>query len=216
MTPAGYSLCIGLAVPSGKSMALDIAHGPINIVAGLFGGGLAGMILGSTALWQTRAMRTVATIVFSQLVMFIAVYFHFTGAGAMGALVMAIVATRFWASDKTPAWYRSTSSTEYAHETEHDVAYFWRLVAQPLLFGIIGTAANFSVLSPASIPKALLVIASGIAVRLPTAWMVTFGANLTMKERHVPAQKRVLLVHTHHGLQSMQRTAGDCRGLPFL
>lgn len=194
-------------MPSGKSIALDIAHGPINIVAGLFGGCLAGLILGSTALWRTRTMRTVATILLSQLVMFTAVYFHFTGAGAMGALVMAIVATRFWASDQTPAWYRSTSSTEYAHETEHDVAYFWRLVAQPLLFGIIGTAANFSVLSPASIPKALLVIACGIVIRLPTAWIVTFGANLTMKERHAPAHKLEMLIHPHHGIQSMHRTA---------
>lgn len=183
---AGYSLCIGLAVPSGKSLALDIAHGPINIVAGLVGGSMAGVLLGSTALWQTRTMRTIATLIFSQLLMFTALYFHFTGAGAMGALVMAIVATRFWASDRTPTWYRTRASTEYAHETEHDVAFFWRLIAQPLLFGIIGTAADFSVLSPGSIPKAVLVIACGIAVRLPMAWMVTFGANLNLKERHGP------------------------------
>lgn len=173
-------------MPSGKSLALDIAHGPINIVGGLLGGGLAGVLLGSTALWKTRTVRTMATLVFSQLIMFAAVYFHFTGAGAMGALVMAIVATRFWASDKTPTWYRSGSSTEYAHETEHDVAFFWRLVAQPLLFGIIGTAADFSILNPASIPRALVVIACGIVVRLPTAWGVIFGASLTMKERHAP------------------------------
>lgn len=166
-------------------MALDIAHGPINIIAGLVGGSLAGVILGSTALWQTRTMRTAATLIFSQLLMFIAVYFHFTGAGAMASLIMAIVATRFWASDKTPKWFRAGSSTEYAHETEHDVAYFWRLVAQPLLFGIIGTAADFSVLNPSSIPKALVVIACGVVVRLPTAWAVTFGANLNLKERRV-------------------------------
>eukprot|EP00892_Ulva_mutabilis_P007649 jgi/Ulvmu1/5256/UM022_0049.1 len=179
----GYSLCIGLAVPSGKSLAMDIAHGPINIIAGLVGGSLAGVVVGSTALWHNRMMRTAATLIFSQLVMFAAVYFHYTGAGAMGALIMAIVATRFWASDRTPRWFSSGSSSEYAHETEHDVAFFWRLVAQPLLFGIIGTAADFSVLSPSSIPKALLVIACGVAVRLPTAWVVTFGANLNIKER---------------------------------
>ena len=76
---AGYSLFIGIAVPSGKSLALDLAHGPINVAAGITGGVLAGLLLGCTRLWHTRLLRTIATLVLSQLLMFLAFHFHYTG-----------------------------------------------------------------------------------------------------------------------------------------
>jgi solute carrier family 9B (sodium/hydrogen exchanger), member 1/2 len=101
----------------------------------------------------------------------------------MGSLVMAIVAARLWQHENMPWWYHTEASAEYAHETEQDVADFWRIIAQPVLFGIIGTAVDFSTLSPSSIPKALAVIALGVAFRLPTASAVTFGAGLNTKER---------------------------------
>lgn len=180
---AGYSLCIGLAVPSGHARAMDIAHGPINVAAGAVFGSIAGIVLGCTRLWNTRPLRTVGTLVGSQLLIFAANHFHYTGAGALAALVMAIFASKLWANSRTPAWYRSEVSTEHAHEAEADVAVFWRCIAQPVLFGIIGTAVDFHVLDAAAIPKALLVIAVGVAVRLPTAAAVTFGAGLNAKER---------------------------------
>jgi solute carrier family 9B (sodium/hydrogen exchanger), member 1/2 len=102
----------------------------------------------------------------------------------MGALVMAIVAARLWGYDKMPSWYHSEVGSEHAHETEQDVAVFWRLIAQPVLFGIIGTAVDFSSLCASSIPKALAVIAIGVAFRLPTAAAVTFGAGLNARERY--------------------------------
>jgi solute carrier family 9B (sodium/hydrogen exchanger), member 1/2 len=108
---------------------------------------------------------------------------HYTGAGAMAGLIMAIVASKLWANPRLPAWYRGETSAEFAHETEQAVAAVWRLLAQPLLFGIIGTVADFRELQAASIPKALVVIAIGVAVRLPTAALVTFGAGLNVKER---------------------------------
>ena len=180
---AGYSLCIGLAVPSGHSIAMDIAHGPINVAAGVLGGGAAGVLLGSTTLWHTRMLRSLATLALSQLLMFCALHFHYTGAGAMGSLIMAIVASKLWGNDRMPRWYHSETSSEFAHQVEGDVALFWRHVAQPILFGVIGTAVDFRVLNPASIPRALLVVVIGVCCRLPTASLVTFGAGLNLKER---------------------------------
>lgn len=101
----------------------------------------------------------------------------------MGGLIMAIVASKLWANPNLPAWYRGESSAEFAHETEQAVAKIWRFIAQPLLFGVIGTVADFRVLEASSIPKALVIIAVGVAVRLPTASLVTFGAGLNLKER---------------------------------
>ena len=180
---AGYSLCIGLAVPSGESNAMDIAEGPINVVAGFVFGGIAGGLLGCTRLWRNRALRTLATLLLCQLLMFAALHFHYTGAGAMASLMMAIVGSKLWANRRLPHWYHTDASPEHAHVAENDIALFWRHVAQPLLFGIIGTAVDFSKLSPSSIPKALIVIALGVCIRLPTASLVTFGAGLNLKER---------------------------------
>ena len=179
----GYSLCIGLAVPSGHSLAMDIAHGPINVAAGVTAGAAAGAVLGCTRLWHTRRMRTLAALALSQLLMFCAFSLHYTGAGAMASLVMAIVGAKLWATTRAPGWYSAAPSAEYAHETEHDVAVFWTNVAQPVLFGVIGTAVDFSQLSLAVIPKALLVIVCGVAVRLPLAAAVTWGAGLNARER---------------------------------
>lgn len=78
----------------------------------------------------------------------------------MGGLVMAIVASKLWANPSLPAWYRGEASAEFAHETEHSVAMIWRMLAQPLLFGVIGTVVDFRVLEVASIPKALVVVNS--------------------------------------------------------
>jgi hypothetical protein len=81
--------------------------------------------------------------------------------------MMAIVASKLWARTDTPAWYRGEVSRDHAHECEHDIAFVWKWLAQPLLFGVIGTAVNFRQLSPSTIPKSLLVVAVGVAVRSP-------------------------------------------------
>jgi solute carrier family 9B (sodium/hydrogen exchanger), member 1/2 len=180
---AGYALCIGIAVPSGHSLAMDLSHGPISIAGGLVAGTLAGLVLGSTRIWNTHTTRTLSTLILGQLLMCGAVRLHYTGAGAMGSLIMAIVGSKLWASPRTPIWYSGETSTEFSHETEQDMAQLWCWVAQPILFGVIGTVADFRILRLASIPKALVVIACGIAVRLPTAALVIFGAGLTVKER---------------------------------
>lgn len=104
----------------------------------------------------------------------------------MGGLIMAIVASKMWSNPpaRVPTWYCGEVSSEFPHEVEQTVAMIWRAVAQPLLFGVIGTVANFRVLEAAVIPKALVVVAIGVCIRLPTASLVTYGAGLNVKERY--------------------------------
>jgi NhaP-type Na+/H+ or K+/H+ antiporter len=64
-----YTLFINLAVkgPSsggdGRSLALDLAAGPISIAAGFVGGGLLGVIASFTRLWSSRRKRTAGVVV---------------------------------------------------------------------------------------------------------------------------------------------------------
>ena len=41
------------------------------------------------------------------------------------------------------------------------VGAFWRWVAQPLLFGLIGTGVNFHTISAGTLPKSLVVVLAG-------------------------------------------------------
>ena len=49
---------------------------------------------------------------------------------------------------------------------EHRAAWIWAWVAQPLLFGIVGTAANFRKIKPATIPLSVVSILSGACLAL--------------------------------------------------
>ena len=59
----------------------------------------------------------------------------------------------------------------------------WKTLFQPLLFGVIGSAIKFANLSPATIPRSILLILIGLCVRLPAAFFAcSFGA-LNFKEK---------------------------------
>mmetsp|Transcript_17334 Transcript_17334/g.41407 ORF Transcript_17334/g.41407 Transcript_17334/m.41407 type:complete len:626 (+) Transcript_17334:138-2015(+) len=177
----GYSLFIGLAVPSG-GLGWNIAQGPLNLVFGVVGGACGGLLLSATALWRKRWQRSFAIFVAGQLLMAFFVRFHFKGAGAMASLVMGLVAMIAWEA----GWPRPLSvgpSTHFAHEAEADMAVIWQLFGQPMLFSVIGTALDFRLLAPTTVPLAIAAVAIGVAVRLPIAGSVVWGANLNVKER---------------------------------
>ena len=50
---------------------------------------------------------------------------------------------------------------KYTHEAEKAVGMFWRLFAQPVLFGIIGTLIDFRTIETGEIPKSVLLILIG-------------------------------------------------------
>jgi len=58
-----------------------------------------------------------------------------------------------------------------------------RLIVEPLLFGLIGAAVNFHVISASVIPKAIAIIIIGVCVRVPVAFLSVFGSTLNLKER---------------------------------
>lgn len=86
----------------------------------------------------------------------------------------------------TNGWPRFLSqgkNPHYGTAVEHHVALFWEWVAEPLLFGLVGTAVDFHYINPSTIPKSLLVIVCGWAARCPATFFAVMGAGLTWKER---------------------------------
>ncbi len=67
----------------------------------------------------------------------------------------------------------------YAREVEYRVGLFWRVAAQPLLFGIIGTLVDLRTVSGGIIPRALAIVAvGGCAGRAWAGWRVGKWAPL--------------------------------------
>ena len=63
------------------------------------------------------------------------------GGGALASLVLGMAVSQFWAKGQ-PAILAKRADPLYAHTAEHVVGIFWRLIAQPLLFGLAGTGAR--------------------------------------------------------------------------
>ncbi len=130
----------------------------------------------------------------AQGLLFFLYNFSFKAGGALSALVLGLVANLLWQQGRNLIWplhkfipslLSSGPNEKHSHQVEHVIGIYWRWVAQPLLFGIIGTMMNFR--KPgfvfSYIPKALAIIAVGLAVRMPTTFVCMAKAGLTWKER---------------------------------
>ena len=71
----------------------------------------------------------------------------------------------------------------FAHEVEGDLALAWKTIFQPLLFGVIGAAIKFANLTPATIPRSIMLILIGLCIRLPVAFFACSFGSLNFKEK---------------------------------
>lgn len=180
---SGFSMFINLAIPSDhSSLAENILHGPLTIVFGVLFGAFGGGLMACTEVWNARWKRTVATFAIGMVFMFGSAKLHYSGSGAMGGLIMGMIASVLWKAGK-PEWGAKRADSHYAHRAEADLAFVWELIFQPLLFGVIGTTLDFREIESSTIPKAILLVFIGLATRLPAAYSATYGRGLTFKER---------------------------------
>ena len=71
-----------------------------------------------------------------------------------------------------------------SHLVEANIGLLWTWLAQPLLFGVIGTELNFHRMAPAVAGRALLVVGVGLLVRIPAAYAaVHFDERLKFREK---------------------------------
>lgn len=191
----GYSLFSNLAIRNpDTSLVWQLLHGPLDILFGLTAGLVGAMFCSCTRLWNTKLKLVLVVFFTAQGLLFFLYDFSFKAGGALSALVLGLVANVLWAQGRNVIWpfhkfipgmLSSGPNEKHSHQVEHVIGVYWRWVAQPLLFGIIGTMMNFRkegfVFS--YIPKALAIIAVGLAIRMPTTFFCMAGAGLTLKER---------------------------------
>lgn len=186
---SGYTIFKSFALSAGHGgLAWTIMHGPVDMITGVTAGAMAGVVASCTAFWDTRVKRSAIIFLLGMLLMFAGKYIDFSGGGAMGGLCMGIVANKLWASGWAPGGNKIGRlslgpDSHFAHEVENDLAAAWKSLFQPLLFGVIGSAIKFATLSPATIPRSILLIFIGLCVRLPAAFVATSFGALNFKEK---------------------------------
>jgi NhaP-type Na+/H+ or K+/H+ antiporter len=180
----GYTICKSIALSaSGGVSAWAILHGPVDVVAGVSAGCLGGLICGCTAIWGKKWQRSSAVFGMGLTLMFLGRKYGFNGGGAMASLVLGIAANKCWTNGKPMDGLSIGPLPHAAHTVESDLARAWKIVFQPLLFGVIGTAVKFASMTPSTIPKSILILVIGLCVRLPMAYASVGGGTLTHKER---------------------------------
>jgi len=193
---SGFAICIAFAIPNKSAttltMILNIIHGPLTIGCGMTLGLITGNIAAMTRVWDTHWKRVAVVAVQGFLLAFGAKTLerewiidgaHPIGAstGILGALSMAGVTSFMWERGK--GHLSAGKEKHYAHDVEATLASLWAIVAQPLLFGVVGSYLDFRRMPGETIVKAILTVTIGVSFRTGMAYCAMFKAGLSPKEQ---------------------------------
>lgn len=170
------------SVDSSRNPGWTIASGPVQVVFGFVGGVIAGYIIGATRIWNTALKRFAALFGAGLLLMFFLEYFELLSGGALGALFTGLVASNLWERG-TPKWASLGPSFLYTPEAERGMSVIWRWVMEPILFVTVGSALDFSEIESRTIPKSIIIICSGLALRILATYFVMSGFGYRWKEK---------------------------------
>lgn len=181
---SGFSICIASAIPSNSdnNNIIDNLDGLFNFIGGIIIGYFAGYIISLTILWNSQIKRTVITLSVGLMCSFIGAWYGYGGGGALAALVMAVIGAKNWRIGY-PLSLSEGPNLVANKEVGIELAKIWNILAQPLLFAIIGTSVDFRSIDMDIIPLALLTVFSGMILRVFMAFIATCGAGLTLKAR---------------------------------
>jgi len=184
----GYAIFSTIAIrptagsESGESVAWSIASGPLQVVFGLVGGLFAGYAIGATKLWNTHVKRFFALFGAGLLLMFFLEYWDMLSGGALGALFTGLVASNLWERG-SPKRFSLGPSYTYSPDCERWMSVIWRWVMEPLLFVTVGSTLDFSTLETGTIPKALIIICTGLVLRMILTYIAMNGFGYSWKEK---------------------------------
>lgn len=179
---AGFGIFLGLAQSQsasnqGHELWFDLARAPLEVGLGFIAGFVGAGMLKLTAEKQQGDEKSegglISTGLFLGMVVVLAFGFKragFSGASALSVLVVSVCITRFW----SPSAVKATSQK---------LVLVWNYVAQPLLFGLVGSSVDFSSLSPGILGMGAVILLTGLSVRCAVAFAAVGGRRLLWQER---------------------------------
>ncbi|XP_071828857.1 sodium/hydrogen exchanger 9B2-like [Apostichopus japonicus] len=167
---SAFGLVMGISFSSGN-IYFNIFRGPIEVVMGLAYGFLVGVLL-----WYFPAetennvggKRTILLLSGGIFAIFGSNAANFPGAGALGCITLAVVASYKWKNAKV--------------KVQQVISLLW-VIFEPILYGLIGAAIHIDYLNGSTVGLGLVVIFIGVVVRIIVTIFVTSFSGLTTKER---------------------------------
>ncbi|KAI8466952.1 MAG: Sodium/hydrogen exchanger family-domain-containing protein [Monoraphidium minutum] len=178
----GFSVAINVAIAGGADAAWQIASGPLQVVFGILGGVLAGVLLGCTRVLNNKYKRLAGIYGAALLLMFFLEAYDMLSGGALGALFTGLVACFMWERG-LPRAASLGPSDGFSPDVERVMAMVWNWVMEPLLFGTIGASIVFADLVPSTIPKSVAIILAGVALRVGVTFAAMADRAYTWRER---------------------------------
>lgn len=171
----GFGLMLSMIFGGASSLdggiGATLLRAPLELGGGLAVGILAGLIIGRLRSGATPA-RFGALLGLGLAAVFGGWALAFAGGGSLAAMTMGAVAARQWGHD--------TSAVA------KPMAHLWS-VAQPLLFGLIGASVLLSVVETSYVTIGLIMLATGVVVRLGVSYAAVAGAGFNESERRFVA-----------------------------
>jgi len=183
---AGFGICLSFSVEGSGGASplwLDVARAPLELLLGL-GAGLLGAALlllllpvgkaagdeAASSVREGAAVRIPLLLSLAVTSAFGLKRAGFSGASALSVLVLAVGASHGWG----PAATKPMSTS---------LADLWNRLAQPLLFGLVGSAVALDSLEPRVVGLGLAILACSGLVRCGAAYLAVGGRGLRWQER---------------------------------
>jgi len=171
---------------------IDAIHGPLTILCGSTLGLVGGNIAAMTRVWDTHWKRVAIVAIQGFFLSFgakrlekewIVAETHPIGSstGILGALAMAGTTSFLW--ERGRGLHSSGPEKHFAHDVEATLASIWAIVAQPLLFGVVGSYLDFRRMPTDTIFQAILIVFIGVTFRTTMAFIAMYKAGLSKKEQ---------------------------------
>eukprot|EP00118_Oscarella_pearsei_P008517 m.44309 g.44309 ORF g.44309 m.44309 type:complete len:808 (+) comp33513_c0_seq7:85-2508(+) len=169
---SGFGISLGLAFSEGN-LIFNIFRGPLELVLGLGGGILIGVV---SWLFPSKDMssgfkarnRLIYLLACGLFAVFGSRRVHFTGAGALGVLVASFVCAYGWKEDKAVI--------------AECYNIMWQ-IAQPMLFGLIGAAVEINCLSGSVVGLAIACMLIAVIIRVGVSYLAIYGQGFTRREK---------------------------------
>ncbi|CAH1388389.1 unnamed protein product [Nezara viridula] len=156
-----------------SSLTMSILQGPLELIGGLAGGCVWGLICGYLGIYDAEWDQTSLL----GLGGFIAVVgsheFGFSGAGPLAAITSAFVANYVWTKHGTVSVEKNKVAENFGK--------LWTIV-QPALFGLIGPEVDFSVIDVSLLGQSAAIFLLSLVIRMATCVLCLLKIGLQWKE----------------------------------
>ncbi|XP_028966518.1 sodium/hydrogen exchanger 9B2 [Galendromus occidentalis] len=181
----GFGVVLGTIFSGGTSLALTLASGPLEAIAGLLIGGLLGVLLATMFRANRRGEDqfdlacALHLVIQGIMAVFISNRLNFGGVGPLTAITASAVAVIVWKKQGKTSDPDSIAQTKTCSSV---LASFW-LVFEPVLFSLIGMEIQLNRLKPATVTGGLLTLAICLTIRVIVTFFAVGHSTLNVKER---------------------------------